>query len=289
MAIGHLAIRVHTRSKGQSAAAALANRFAVALTCVRTGERHDFSRAHQRAKVVACGFTPGPFSSPGAFAEAIETAERRKNSQLLRDVQVSLPFELEEPARVALTERFAVDLAARYATVAAWVVQSPSPRGDPRNHVAFVVLPTRTLDADGRFTQKLRQLNEPARSREEIKAIRLLWETLANEALCAAGVDARVHTGRMTLPAPTLGSGAVALERRAWAERHGGQLPSGMSAAALVTDDGPCETDVGEALARHVDEMTELSVEGERVGLPPFRSEPIARGDAPDAGPALEE
>ena len=250
MAIGHIAVRAHSRANGHSAAAALAYRFGCALTCSRTGERHDFSRRSQREEVMACDLTPGPFADVAALARAIEDAERRKNSTICRDVQIALPAELDAPARAALAERFAGELAQRYGTVAAWAVHRPDRRSDARNHHAHIVLPTRSLDGTG-FGKKIRILDDRKRGPAEIKAIRARWEETANAALIEAGLDSRVHTGRTTNPAPTLGATHTAIERRAWSERHSGRTPPAMGAARLVLDDGRCATGRGRRLARH--------------------------------------
>ena len=251
MAIGHIAVRPHSRSAGHSAAAALAYRFGEAITCSRTGERHDFSRRSQREDIAACGLSPGPFRTAAELADAIEGAERRRNSRLLRDVQIALPAELADAARTALAAHFAGELAARYGTVTAWAVHRPDRRSDARNHHAHIVLPTRSLDEHGRFKTKLRELDDHKRGPEEIEAIRALWETRANEALRAADIASRVHTGRTTDPEPTLGPTHTAIERRAWSKRHRGQTPPAMSAAQLVLDDGHCATGRGRRLLRH--------------------------------------
>ena len=253
MAIGHISVRAHSRKKGHSAAAAIAYRFGLALRCPRTGQRHDFSRRSQREDVAACGLTPGPFRTPAALVDAIENAERRHDAKVLRDVQIALPAELDDDdARTALAERFAGALAERYRTVTAWAVHRPDRRSDQRNHHAHIVLPTRALDKPRlRFAKKLRALDVLPSSRDEIKAIRALWEETANQALREAGSEARVHTGRTTDPAPTLGPTHTAIERRAWKKRHHGQTQPAMSAAWLVLDDGHCVTGRGRRLARY--------------------------------------
>ena len=278
MAIGHIAVRAHSRANGHSAAAALAYRFGEALTCSRTGERHDFSRRSQREDISACGLSTGPFRTAGALATAIENAERRKNSRLLRDVQIALPAELDDAARTALTERFAGELAARYGTVTAWAVHRPDRRSDARNHHAHIVLPTRSLDEHGKLGKKIRKLDDRKNGPKEIEAIRALWETQANEALHTAGLDSRVHTGRTTDPEPTLGATHTAIERRAWSTRHRGQTPPAMSAARLVLDDGQCATGRGRRLARH---GTRRAFLDHTLGRHAPRSVPV-----PEAAPA---
>ena len=258
MAIGHLAVRPHSRAQGHSAAAAVAYRCGLVLTCTRTGERHDFTRRAQREDVAAYGLAGGRFESPAAFTAAIESAEKRRNSRICRDVQIALPIELDDPSRIELAEAFAAELAERYATAACWAVHRPDRRSDRRNHHAHILLPTRALAGDGcTFGKKLRVLDDQRRGPEEITEIRRLWESRANEALIAAGQDARVHTGRTTHPEPSLGAKHIAIERQAWQQRHtdfpnGLERVGGLSAARLVIDDGVCATRRGRALANHV-------------------------------------
>ena len=253
MSIGHIAVRPHSRAQGHSTAAAVAYRCGLALTCERTGERHDFTRRAQRDDVAAYGLAGGHFESPAAFAAAVESAEKRRNSRICRDVQIALPIELDDPSRIQLAEAFAGELAERYGTATCWAVHRPDQRSDQRNHHAHIILPTRELAGDGcTFGKKLRILDDQRRGPLEITEIRQLWEARANEALLAAGQAATVHTGRTTNPEPTLSATHTAIERAAWKRRHPRQNQLPMSAAQLVSDDGVCATRRGRALAVHV-------------------------------------
>ena len=253
MSIGHIAVRPHSRAQGHSTAAAVAYRCGLALTCERTGERHDFTRRAQRDDVAAYGLAGGHFESPAAFAAAVESAEKRRNSRICRDVQIALPIELDDPSRIQLAEAFAGELAERYGTATCWAVHRPDQRSDQRNHHAHIILPTRALTGDGcTFGKKLRILDDQRRGPLEITEIRQLWEARANEALLAAGQAATVHTGRTTNPEPTLSATHTAIERAAWKRRHPRQNQLPMSAAQLVFDDGICATRRGRALADHV-------------------------------------
>ena len=290
MAIGHLAVRPHSRAQGHNAAAAVAYRCGLALTCTRTGERHDFTRRAQREDVVAYGVVGGHIESPAAFAAAVESGEKRRNSRICRDVQMALPSELDDDSRIQLTKAFAAELAERYGTAACWAVHRPDRRSDRRNHHAHILLPTRALAGDGcTFGKKLRVLDDQRRGPEEITEIRRLWESRANEALIAAGQDARVHTGRTTHPEPSLGAKHIAIERQAWQQRHtdfpnGLEWAGGLSAAQLVIDDGVCATRRGRALAFHVRQRAFIAhAIGERE-IP--RSRPV-RAPAPEAAQDL--
>ena len=291
MAIGHVAVRPHSRAQGHSAAAAVAYRCGLVLTCTRTGERHDFTRRAQREDVAAYGLAGGRFESPAAFTAAIESAEKRRNSRICRDVQMALPAELDDDSRIRLTKAFAAELAERYATAACWAVHRPDRRSDRRNHHAHILLPTRALAGDGcTFGKKLRVLDDQRRGPEEITEIRRLWESRANEALIAAGQDARVHTGRTTHPEPSLGAKHIAIERQAWQQRHtdfpnGLEQAGGLSAARLVIDDGVCATRRGRALAVHVKQRALIAHALGARGLP--RSRPV-RAPASEAAQDLD-
>ena len=250
MAIGHIQVNVHSRAKGHTAAAAVAYRCGLELTCPRTGQHFDYSRRADRQDIGATGLTPGSgFASPADLAAAIETAERRTNSRLLRDVQIALPAELHDGQRTLLAARFAAQLAERYGTVVAWAVHRPDKRGDKRNHHGHLIVPCRRVDGHGQLGEKIRELDDQKTGPEEIAHIRKMWQECANEALRKAELDVQIDTGRVAQPAPTLGASRTAIERRAWSARHDGRTPPAIAAAELVEDGAVTTT--GRHLARH--------------------------------------
>ena len=95
MAIGHLAIRTHSRKHAHTAAAALAYRHGVRLECSRSGEVHDYRRRARHDDIAGDGIVsarPSPLGEDlDTLARAIEAAERRGDARLLRDVQLGLP------------------------------------------------------------------------------------------------------------------------------------------------------------------------------------------------------
>ena len=265
MAIGHIAVRVHSRKRGHTVAAALAYRCGLDLRCGRTGERFDFRRRAARSEIAAAGFVgtsaPGRYAPSRmrrvaqAFADAVEAGERRSNASILRDVQMALPHELQGEDRIALTERFAAQISARYNVPVAFAVHAPDAHGDGRNHHAHIVVPTRNRDG-----KKLRVLDDRRSGPEEIKAIRKLWEEFANAALVAAGKSPTVDTGRRLdeHPQPTLGTERTGRERRHRRERR---LPyEGRSVAKMCADGHSC-TGAGRRLGRHVREKEETEYE----------------------------
>ena len=256
MAVGHIAIRVHSRSQGHTAAAALAYRHGETVRCARTGAEHNYTK---RRGVVSQGVASDSsckLNDLGTIAAAMEGAERRRNSRLLRDVQVALPCELDTDERTRLTSDFAEELAVRYGTVCPWAVHLPDRKGDARNHHAHIVLPTRKLNAAGDgFGNKLRILDDATTGPEEITSLRELWQTIANRALEREGLEAKVDVGRTAFPQPTLGSACTAIERKEHYEGDpdgsASRDTTGMSVARIVTAFEP-RTSPGEELARHV-------------------------------------
>lgn len=250
MAIGHIAVRVHSRSKGHSVAAAVAYRAGAAIVDQRTGVLYDFSGRMNRGHIVDTGMVgDGTFADMSTYAGAIELADTRKNSCILRDIQMALPCELTRTQGVALAEEFAEQLADRYHTHCAWSVHRADRRGDKRNDHGHIVVPTRALNAEGvGFGTKLRVLDDRETGPVEIKEIRQLWEGTANDHLARAEQNARVDVGRCDDPAPTLGADCTALERDEAAVC--GEALERQSVATLVKSGEPV-TCRGRALRRH--------------------------------------
>ena len=291
MAIGHISVRAHSRSRGHSAAAALAYRCGAALTCSRTGETFDYGHRSRRQQVVGSGFAgieaPGPKSRATtaaiaqSFADSIEAAEdggansdwHRANACILRDVQIALPHELDTAGAIRLTHRFADALAERYDLTTAWSVHRPDREGHRHNTHAHIVVPSRN-----RHGHKLSVLNDRRSGGPEVKALRGLWQDLANAALVEAGHAPTVDTGRRAdaNPQPTLGAAKTGRERK---HRRDNGLPyEGRSVAAMCAD-GQSITGAGRRLEHHVrDAEIQTEIANERLivtGVDADKVEPI--------------
>ena len=224
MTIGYCNVHLHSRKAGHSVAAALAYRAGIKLRDSRTGEIHDYHRRESREDIAKHGIeTSRPTAlTAGAeplqtLANAMESAERRCDSRLCRDIVIALPCELDEAARIELTRSFAAKVSAKYKTIIAWSVHRPGERGDDRNHHAHLVMPTRELDKNGELGAKLAKLDNPRHSGDEIAGIRNLWCDTANNALAAAKLDNRMSIGRRLDrdAIATIPGSALALEQRA--------------------------------------------------------------------------
>ena len=226
MAIGHLSIRSHTRSRGHSVAAGLAYRFRTTLVDRRTGRIHDYDRPDDQA--VAAGFAYGDTrpawdpEDPQAWADAIERAERRKNSIVARDMDAALPHELTPDQREQLARDFAMHVGLAFNVPVAWAIHKPSAYSDARNHHAHFYVATRALDPETRLPgRKLREFTLDGSS-DTVMKLRHEWQTLCNDALDDAKVvvltDPGDPRGGAAALLATHAYGAVKIDLRPFAE-----------------------------------------------------------------------
>lgn len=202
MATYRLAARPVSRVSGRSSVAAAAYRSGARLYDERVGKLHDYRR---RAGVRE-SFLVVPDGAPAWDRQqlwaAVEAAEARTDARTAIDFQLSLPAELDEAARRALAERFAVHLADTYGLASDVALHEADAEGDQRNEHAHVLATTRQLTVEG-FGLKQRALTEPA----TIVALRERWAELVNAALAEAGSEARVdHRSNAVRAAELLGA-----------------------------------------------------------------------------------
>lgn len=196
MAIYHLSIKPVSRSAGRSATAAAAYRAGVRITDERTGEIHDYTRKGgvEFATIVAPLGVKGAYDRE-ALWNAVELAEKRKDSRVAREFEIALPEELPADERRRVAVEFARELVDRYGIAADVAVHSPSRDGDNRNHHAHILCTTRQVKRgqNGELVlgEKISlELSEKKRAdlglcpgAEEVTELRALWAQVANRAL----------------------------------------------------------------------------------------------------------
>ncbi|MFN3828402.1 MAG: MobQ family relaxase [Micavibrio sp.] len=251
MAIYHCSLRVFTRSQGHSAVAAAAYRAGVTLTDERAGRVHRYEARHgviDTFLLLPAG-APASFTSREVLWNAAEAAENRKNSCVAREVILALPHELSDDGRASLARDMALWLVERYRVAVDVAIHAPVAKDghDHRNHHAHLLFTTRALTPDG-FAAKTRILDDKVTGKQETETLRLVWESLANDALAQAGfADIRIdrrslaeqgveripqtHTGRVAEYAPEVPYGA------GYEQTHSGKLPHGQGMAA--SEEGP--------------------------------------------------
>lgn len=155
----------------------------------RTGAVHDYTRKSdiQHSEIMAPEGAPDWSLDRPALWNAVESAERRKDAQVAREVQLALPRELDSDAQVALVRTFVRDEFVALGMVADFSLHDHVARDGGEQPHAHVMLTMRSIDGEG-FGLKVREWN----SDELLVHWREQWAQRANAQLAEAGVDARI-------------------------------------------------------------------------------------------------
>lgn len=197
MAIYHLTTKIIQRSKGRNAVAAAAYRHATVMFCETEQLYFDY---RSKPNVVHTEITI-PSLAPLWINELLKTssdedrhtpseilwnkvqqAEKRKDAQLAREVEVALPIELTLEQNILLTREFIQDQLAMRGMIADWSVHWDE--GNPHVHI---LLSMREITNEG-FGQKVRTWN----SKVILEEIREQWAAYINFYLQKYGHDTRV-------------------------------------------------------------------------------------------------
>jgi hypothetical protein len=194
-----------SRSAGRRATAAAAYRSGERIRDERTGEllNHTRRRDVLHAEILLPAHFEGEHVAWARNRERLwntaEHAEKRHNSRVAREYQVTLPAELDAVRRVALARAFAREIADRYKVAVDLAVHEPPAGGDPRNFHAHLLTTTREvtpagLGAKAGIDMDLRERRRRALPdhRQEYISLRERWATLTNDALREANIDARI-------------------------------------------------------------------------------------------------
>jgi ATP-dependent exoDNAse (exonuclease V) alpha subunit len=219
MADYRLSVQMISRADGRNAVAAAAYRAGAALANDRNGQTYDYTRKGGvlHTEIIAPAHAPGWVHDRGQLWNEVEKSETRINSQVAREIQLSLPHELTDAQRKELVTEFVRDNFVAHGMVADIAIHAPSRHGDERNVHAHVLLATRAMTPDG-FAEKRREWN----SREVLSNWRENWAAIQNRHLTQAlGQKAPQVThqsyaeqGLDKVPGHHLGPGATAMERR---------------------------------------------------------------------------
>ncbi|RYJ04349.1 MAG: Ti-type conjugative transfer relaxase TraA, partial [Acetobacteraceae bacterium] len=195
MAIYHLSAKVISRGSGRSAVAAAAYRAAERLHDDRLGRDQDFTAktgvVHR--EVLLPEGAPDAWQDRATLWNAVEAAEKRKDAQVAREVEVALPRELSPAEGIALARDFAArEFVARGMVADVCVHWPQGADGEAKPH-AHILLTTRRVEPGqdgeaGRFGAKAREWN----ATELLVGWRERWAGLANARLAEQGHDARV-------------------------------------------------------------------------------------------------
>jgi Ti-type conjugative transfer relaxase TraA len=185
LAIYHLTAKIVQRAKGQSSVAAAAYRSGSLLHEETTGITHDYSRKRgvAHAEILAPEGAADWVFDRQVLWNAVEAAEKRKDAQVAREIEIGLPVELSKPEQIALAR----DFARREFVTKGMVADFGIHLDNPHNPHAHILLTTRRLTADG-FGPKERSWND----KRELLHWRSGWAEVTNEHLAEAGLGVRI-------------------------------------------------------------------------------------------------
>ena len=188
MAIYHFTTKVHGRADNPKlhALRALAYRAAQVIHLPEIGRR--FNYWYKKKEVVATE-TMVPKTAPSWMTGAmelwgrVEEKETRDDAQIFREIEAALPIELPLEQQIDIVKRF-IDQEVNAEGMCATYAIHHKP-GNPHVHM---MLTMRELTPDGQFGKKNRAWN----NRAFLQRWRDAWEKHVNDALAAAGFDARI-------------------------------------------------------------------------------------------------
>lgn len=230
MAIYHCSVKVISRSKGRSATGAAAYRAGERIEDRRTGLAHDYTRKHgvDHSEILAPDGAPAWVYDRAELWNRVEEGERRKDSQVAREVEIALPRELDAEQQRELATDYARDQFVSRGMVADVCLHHQ----DGDNPHAHIMLTMRELDGDGFASRKNRDWNDT----ELLEEWRAEWERHANDALERSGEAERIDhrsledQGLERAPTIKMGPAAWALEARG-VETERGDLNREITAA----------------------------------------------------------
>jgi Ti-type conjugative transfer relaxase TraA len=189
MAIYHFSAKVVSRANGSSAVASAAYRSASELHDVRLGRDHDFSNKAGviHSEVMLPEGAPERLNDRSTLWNEVEAGEKRKDAQLAREVEFSIPREMNEKQGVALAQDFVKKQFVDRGMVADLNVHWDKAKdGTPKPH-AHVMLAMRDVGPEG-FGKKNRDWN----STELLKDWREAWSAHVNERMAELGLEGRI-------------------------------------------------------------------------------------------------
>ncbi|BCA64360.1 conjugal transfer protein TrbA (plasmid) [Sphingomonas sp. HMP9] len=189
MAIYHFSAKVISRANGSSAVASAAYRLASELHDERLGRDHNFSNKAGviHSEVMLPEGAAERLNDRSTLWNEVEAGEKRKDAQLAREVEFSIPRELNEKQGVSLARDFVQTQFVDRGMVADLNVHWDRAKdGSPKPH-AHVMLAMRDVGPEG-FGKKNRDWN----STELLKDWREAWSAHVNERMTELGLEGRI-------------------------------------------------------------------------------------------------
>lgn len=221
-----------SRSQGRSATAAAAYRSGQRIEDERTGQTFDYTK--RSGVLMAEVILPdGGTAERSQLWNAAETAEKRINSTVAREIVVALPHELSREQQASLVKDYAQGLSERTGWAVDVAIHAPGRAGDLRNVHAHLLCTTRSVSLDPAgcpvMTSKTREWDIRSSGSILIRSERSEWEQCVNQSLEQANrierVDCRSHAEKQTglEPQVHLGPTVTGMERKGIQTERGDQ------------------------------------------------------------------
>lgn len=160
MAIFHLSAKIISRSKGQSAIASAAYRSGEKLYDERYNETQDYTKKRfiEHSEIQLPQNAPAEYSNRQKLWNAVEKAERAKNAQLAREIELALPREIPLDQQIRLVHDYVKENFVKAGMVADWSIHNPQPDKQnpdrPANPHAHIMLTMRSIKSNGKWAPK---------------------------------------------------------------------------------------------------------------------------------------
>ena len=196
MAIYYTRVKTFSRTKQHSAVAAAAYRGALCLTDTLTGIVHNYQGRSGVQRVICISPIGAPewTEDPQHLWNAVEAAEKRKDSTLAREFELALPHELSDDQRWELALDVARKLVLRFQFALQVSMHEPPKNADPRHYYAHLLATTRRVDAQG-LAQKTRELDGVINGKPQVEWIRATIAQSINDHLRQASDAERAALG----------------------------------------------------------------------------------------------
>lgn len=212
MAIYHFSAQVISRSSGRSVVAAAAYRAGERLVDERYGKTYDYTKKDVAERAIAApDHAPSWVKNRELLWNAVEAAEKQKNAQLCREINIALPHELSAREQRELLSLYVSEQFVARGMIADVAIH----RDNPENPHAHIMLTMRPLNPDGTWGAKSRKeyvLDEngekiklpsgqyksykvPTTDWDKVETLetwRAEWANYANRALERAGLAERI-------------------------------------------------------------------------------------------------
>jgi hypothetical protein len=239
----HFHVGNHSRGKGHSAVAGAAYRAGEKHRDIRTGLLHNYSDRQDvlYSEIFTPKNAPAWAHERGELWNHVEEAEKRKDSRLAKDIDASLPWQLDTKHRDYMIKDFAYELTRKGLIVDANIHDAHDGGSDKNIHVHLMVT-TRTIDETGFAKGKLLELDKE----ETLEHWRERWAEIGARQLEKMGFT---------------------LEAAQW--RHGHQTMEEQKAAAIERGDlefaATCEQPATQHIGRAALEIEARGEHSDRV------------------------